>query len=276
MSRTRSIGFSLLGLSIAAFLISGYFMAQRIDAYYQAQPPNQFHFEQSVAKQTPFAGRVITVEETTINDDPAKPVPALKLSWGNETRIIRTHKPPVEGFRDLSPYDQWAAVLLFCPLERGELTADWKTGKGVRAAVVSRRTAEGFDEDSWGAVKVKEFLFDFHELNADGTITSSVMQFPARDRKTGEFFAPAKRADPNSDVQLMQERTWQWQAALFAIPKMQLSRYRFYSNASHGFGWTFPAAGLSVLGLMGGIALIKASRLGPRSLASDASVQPSA
>ena len=54
----------------------------------------------------------------------------------------------------------------------------------------------------------------------------------------------------------LQERTWQYQAALHAIPKLNVPKYRFKDTAMKAMGWTLPVAMFSGLGVIAGIALI--------------------
>src|SRR5690606_11768432 len=60
----------------------------------------------------------------------------------------------------------------------------------------------------------------------------------------------------------LEERSWQYQAALHVIPKLNVPKYRFKDTAMKAMGWTLPVAGFAGLGVMIGIGLVMRPRAG--------------
>lgn len=275
---------------IAAAAMGGcvFLMAQRVRAFYDAQPAAQWHFQQSQSRTFTFKGREVDLQDARMPDG----TPALRLRFGDAERLIPTGAPLIENLPELDGYRERVAVLSFGPMDKGEIKVDWFTGQGVRLAIVSRSTA-GYDQNTWGAVRVKDWWFDVYELRDDGTITQRAMQFPdRRGRLPANEEAKARAASgesrvasgaqggdlatanaPLKVVEEIKERSWEWQAALYAIPQTQISRYRFKNDAvdgvkgvpgAEGMRWTLPAAGVSAMAMVGGIVLMGFERVGRR------------
>jgi hypothetical protein len=267
MQSSTKIGLCIALLCGGVLLFSASVMARRVASYYETNPASQWHFEEQITRQFTAYDKAVTIEDIAV--DPAKAAAGVdaqvRVTFGEQSTVLDVHKPVVPKFRDLTVYGEHMAILLYAPIEAGQLKMDAQGLAGARWIIVNRRSAAGFTPDTWGAVRVRDWVFDLVELQPDGTIARSVMQFPAKDRKTNELFVPAKREDPNSDVVMIPERSWQWGAALFAVPKSQVSRYRFRTDAvagtdgSDGMGWTLPAAAFSCMGLLIGVGLIMSS-----------------
>lgn len=252
-----------LGLAIA--LSSGLLgafgawnMAGRIQSFNLAESASaRWHFERIDARSTTFAGRKLLITDTRTAED----TPAMKIQYGDTTFTLDVKEPPA-ALPDLSAYTEWLSPLYFAPIRDGEISVDWTTGDGVRLAIVNRTTA-GYDERTWGSVRVKDWIFDVIELKADGTIDRKRMQY--RDRR-GRVPASIneKGQTVQTDIIPIEERTWQWQAALFAVPRLQISRYRYGSDAvegtlgTPGMGWTLPVTGFAAMGLFVGVVMVMA------------------
>lgn len=260
MPGLKHIGRTLIVASLLAFVGSGIAMALRVRGYYDDRPVNQFHFLKLSDRQTRFRGKPVTINDTKIDGTQ----PAIRLQYGDQTVTFAVHPPPIHDYPDLGGYTEWMQPVLFAPITKGQIDIDWETGDGVRMVIVNRRTAANFDQDTWGAVKVKEFQFDIFELTPAGQISQRTAQFPSKEYRTGKPYLPAKKLDPNAQIEMLQERTWEWQAALFALPAMQIGRYRYSNDAVAGMGWTLPASGVSAMGVMVGLGLIAASRIDAR------------
>jgi hypothetical protein len=109
---------------------------------------------------------------------------------------------------------------------------------------------------------VKDWWFEFVELLPTGELgPTRLMQFPAPRDPQGR--APALIPDretgvvPNPAIETIQERSWEWTAALHAVPKGQVSRLRFKNTAVSAMGWTLPTSGGALLGaiVFGGVLL---------------------
>jgi len=268
MQTSTKVGFILTAICGASLLVSAYIMAGRVAAYYRANPASQWHFENQISRAFSAHGREVKVED--LPPDPVRQsagVAQVRVSYGDQTTVLDVTKPVVPGFRDLTIYSENMAVLMYSPIEAGQLRMDEQGIAQARWVIINRRSAQGYSPETWGSVRVRDWVFDLVDLKPDGSMTTTVMQFPAKDRKTNELFVPALREDPSAKVAMIPERSWQWGAALFAVPKSQVSRYRFRTDAvagtdgSDGMGWTLPAAAFSSMGLLAGVGLLLASRV---------------
>lgn len=260
-SGQRSVlGWVVLGASALALCGSVMAMAHRVSAFNDVSQPSRWHFEQSFSRVRTFKGRQVELREAKTDSG----APALLLVWGDQQRLIPVIPPIVPNLPDLDGYENAVALLAYAPIKQGDVQVNWQTGEGSSLVVVSRSTA-GYTPDTWGAVRVKDWWFDFYELRDDGQIVHRSMQFPDRQGRL-----PAQVETPGAPIEELKERTWEWQAALFAVPKAQVSRYRFKTDAVagtstvEGMRWTLPAAGFSAMGVVLGIVLVGGERVARR------------
>ncbi len=260
MLTARSAGWLLASVSAAGALLSAYFMAYRVAAFNEAAHPSRWHFDRTFSRSREFKGRTVELQDAKLENG----APALRLTFADQKRLIPVTPPLVPNLPDLAAYEESVALLAYAPIKDGDIQVNPETGEGSSLALVVRNTA-GYDAASWGAVRVKDWWFDIYELRDDGTIRHRVMQFPDR---RGNL--PAKVEQPSASVEELQERSWEWQAALHAVPKSQISRYRFKTDAVkgdegiEGMRWTLPAAGFSTMGLVVGVVLIAGDRVSRR------------
>ena len=258
MPRALHLGLVLTLVGVAGFLVSGYAMARRVRAYYDAAPPPQ-HLLVPVAGRdfTAFGHPVRLTDATTDTGHPA-----LRIEYAGHTDLIPVH-PPAAPLPTLDGYSEWLALLAFAPMADGRVRLDEaalaRGEPGARLVLVKRNAAPGFEDDPGGLVARTRWTFDFVEFLPDGTLSAKRMQF--RNRRG---VLPAQQDDPATKVQPIEERSWEWQAALYAIPKLHISNYRYKTDAVSGVGWTLPAAGFSVLILTAGAALLASTRVRPR------------
>lgn len=270
MPSAKTIGLLIAAACAAVALGSGYAMARRVSNYNLRNPPQLFDCRQIEDRAFTFAGRAVTLADTTDEHNRS----AVRLGFGDRSVTFPVHPPVIENFDDLGPYADWLAVVELSPLERGRIVTD-EHGVAPRRLAVINRTTAGFDPDTWGSVRVKDWLFDIYELTPDGDIQKSTHQFQTKNRRTGAMETPAEVEarrelektgstppppdQPLTDVRPIAERSWQWQAALFAVPRGQVSRYRFRTDAvagnlsTEGMGWTLPLTGFSMMGVLVGL-----------------------
>lgn len=255
MNTGRLFGGLLIAASLVGVIGGTYFMARRVDHYNTTQLPARWHVQESLSREFEFKGRKVSVSD----DQTAAGHPALRLRYGDQEVVIPTHRPPVANLPDLGGYKEWFAVLAFCPIVDGQFNVNWFSGEGVKLVAIVRDTA-GFDEDTWGSVRIKDWLFHLYELRDDGTINHRLMQFPDRKGKL-----PALAENKDRAVEQIPERSIEWQAALYAIPQTQISRYRYKTDAitgntlTEGMGWTLPVAGFSAMGVALGVIVMAVS-----------------
>ena len=114
-----------------------------------------------------------------------------------------------------------------------------------------------------GSINRKQWTFEIVEFTNDGDILPiRTVQFQSTDRRTGELYLPASRDNPASTIEPIAERSWEFQAVLYAIPKLQIANYRYKTDAvsgsrnAPGMGWTLPAAAYSmIVAIVGAIML---------------------
>jgi len=247
---------------LATFVSSGYFMAHRVRAYYDAVPPPQHLFKQFYIREFQAFGR-----PTKFSDDTTpQGATAMRIDYGDQSIVVPVHPPAAPNFSELSAYNEWLAVLAFAPMFEGRVKADPETGAtDVRLVLAKRNPAPGQEDEPGGLVGRKLWTFDFVELLPEGGFATKRMQF--RDRR-GKL--PALEADPASGVVAIEERSWEFQAALYTIPKLHISNYRYKigavqgSGQHEGMGWTPPASAVSVLGVVIGCGLMMGGRAAPR------------
>jgi hypothetical protein len=263
----------LLTIAFAAvFGLTAWPMAKRIEAFNQAQHFRHFHVEPVKMRQVRLAGfPALRLEDSA--DDSGRF--ALKLTYGDpdaaaaaapaRTLFIPVLKPPVLNTSDLGIYDEWLRVLAINEVIRDPSGAQSVKAKSERLLIVVRRTPEGFDAAAWGSVRRTEWLFDFYDLQPDGTIASQTFRWPmSSDRREQAFQERAVAAARGDDshppddrlaklaaIPPLQERSVEYLAALHVIPKLNVPKYKFTDTAlsPRVLGWTLPVVMLSGLGL---------------------------
>lgn len=281
MNRLVRMGVAILGVSFLGAGAGTYFMAQRVRSFNQSLP-EQFLFKAESGRAVSAFGRSITFDDTTTTVAPDETQSAVRVSYGDASVTIPVIAPKVKGFKDLTTYEDSFRVLSFAPIKEGKADIKPFSDDNWRAIVIARETRPGFDQDTWGEVRIKDWTWVIYEFMPDGTIAGprTVQYRDRRGRTPAEVYAreelknagkpvpplPADGGPRLTSVEPIQERSWEWQAALFTLPKMQVSRYRYRSDAvdgsgtSEGMGWTFPLTGFSVLGIVLGSGLIMAGR----------------
>jgi len=203
---------------------------------------------------------------------------------------------------DLAVYDEWLAFLAFEPFKSSAAvqtsqadgvqagsdmagtnqpgigqTGTGQTGTGratssqaasdLRFVLVKRNASPGNDDGMGGTVDRKHWTFDVIEFLPSGGISPMrTLQFQAADYRTGELYLPARRKDPGTRVEPIADRSWEFQAVLYAIPKLQIANYRYRTDAVagtdqvSGMGMTLPGAGFSVMGIVLGVIMTAIGR----------------
>jgi hypothetical protein len=270
MPSLKTIGCVVL---VASASVAGYStlrMAQRVEDFNEVEVSTIWHAQRTRLRQFNFRGLPVS-----LTDAPRAPdgTSRLTLTYAGTSVELAVHTPPIPNAKDLKAYDEHLAVLAITPNKAGKLQADPFSDEGWRLLVVNRQTAAGYDDDTWGHVRVKDWVFEIYELAPPGTVSMRRVQFPDRaGRIPAEVDArralkaagqPVPADDARlTDVEKIEERSIEWQAALFAIPKAQMSRYRFKTDAvkgsddAQGMRWTLPAAGFGMMGVVAGVTLL--------------------
>jgi len=242
----------------AAFLGAAWFMAHKIDRFNKARQFQHWHIE-------PIRGRIIRVPGfplvTLADSEDAAGNFAVKLSLGEgdaaRVQFIQVRKPPALNLPDLGIYEEWLRVLAINEVVRDEAGVQSAKPGSEHLMVVVRRTPEGFDPASWGSVRRTEWLFDYYDIRADGSLVTQSRRWPMSSDRYEKAFqtraaAPdsAPRFKELAAIAPLQERTLEYLAALHVIPKLNVPKYKFTDTAfsPRVLGWTLPVCMLSGLG----------------------------
>lgn len=276
MKPLGKLGLLLGAIGGCTLIGSVWAMAQRVRSFNAAELPVLWHIETRDARE--FTFQALGNRTLSLTDDflPSGR-PAVRIRFGDAEKLIAVHPPAVRDHKDLSVYDEWLSVGVVAPVRGDSITIKPDQGERPRVVIVNRSTA-GYDEETWGAVRIRDWLFDVIEATPDGALVARQMQF--RDRRgrlpaevdARRQLAAEGKPDPGPQVRLttvepIEERSWEWQAALFALPRSQISRYRYRTDAvqgsddAPGMGWTLPVAGFSTLIVVAGATLIATSRV---------------
>ncbi|MGQ0628055.1 MAG: hypothetical protein ACT4PL_08150 [Phycisphaerales bacterium] len=264
--RLARLGLALLFICGLATAFSVWSMSRRVNDFYAAAPPAQVAMQPVTSRAFEPFGHPLALVDDRLPDGRS----ALRVEYAGRTLLLPVHPPKVRvadvppekaAKLDLGVYDEWVALLAFLPVREGSVVLE-KGERFGRLVLVKRNTAPGYDDDMGGTVNRKRWTFDFLEFLPSGDLAPlRTLQFPSTDYRTGKPYLPALRDDPKSTVAPIEERSWEFQAALFAIPKLQIANYRFRTDAFagtadvRGMGWTLPVAGFSIIGFMLGIVL---------------------
>lgn len=267
MSASKKRAWALAVVFGALFALSAWPMAMRIQAFNKSQHFRHYHI-QPIEKREFKVGGFPAVRFEDSQDDAGRF--AEKLTCGDpesgsvQTRLIPLERPAALNLPDLGIFDEWMRVLAINEVVRDK-SGDQSVSEGsVRLVVVVRRTPEGFDPETWGAVRRTEWLFDFYWLKPDGSITLETRRWPmANDRYEQAFqqraaaaaageggLPPDRRLKELADIAPLEERSVEYQAALHVIPRLNVPKYKFTDTAlSIGvLGWTLPVSMLAGLG----------------------------
>ncbi|MFZ2874449.1 MAG: hypothetical protein WAZ94_08195 [Phycisphaerales bacterium] len=229
-SRISALALALLAALAAFWCVRD--MSARIRAFLQENPPNIYAFLPILTREFTFEGRVVSLTDESVPDKPA----SLLVRYGDAEVHVPVTIPPRHKLPGLVTHEDWLRVMLFAP--RSGITME-AFEEGVRSgsiqtrlAVVSRTPPEGFDPEGWGAVRKKDWTFDFWELRPDGVVDHKTLKYPTarglKEPRPGE----------------LHENTWEFQAALLLMPNAGKKgpTHNFYGDALSAAGWRLPAA----------------------------------
>ena len=145
---------------------------------------------------------------------------------------------------------------------RSELMRQIQRGEVVpRLVAVARYPAEGYDPESWGLVRRKEWPFLFAEFSAGpdarpGTETVNISS--ATYGELEAIYAPGPYDDP-PDLSEEEKAAGMWRHdAMIQVTPAQLIRAKdkIVDEGLEAMGWTWPVAGVSAMGLVVGTMLL--------------------
>jgi hypothetical protein len=264
-----------LGAVFAGSLIV---MVQRVRAFHEATGFPTFHAESIVARQfqqgtfpevrleEPLEADLPTDVREALSRLPGmammKIVTVVSGAGGKSERAtyVPVKAPPARGLPTLDAYADWVKTLAVNEVERTSEGVQRPKAGTDHIFVVVRRPPEGFDPETWGSVRRSEWVFDFHELKPDGTITSFQRRWPRSYRGESTLQAQVLDGDPRlarlEQIPVLEERSIEYFVALHAIPKLSVPNQKFRGTAFNPkvLGWTLPVTMSAALA--GSIALV--------------------
>lgn len=269
MDKSRRIALIITLVSAAAFIAALYPMVERIREFNLHAGLHNFHAEVLNTRQFQI-GVFPEFKLTDVPGDEQSPRSQfesfLRLDYGGRETMIRVKKPPA-AMHDLAMYDEWVKVLAINEVGRDEQGNTQPIQGSERLYIVSRRTPDGFDPESWGSVRRDDWVFDFYRLNPDGTVETTQRRWP-RGRRA-EARLQEEQGNPLRAIEPLAPRTLEYFAAMHVIPKLNVPKYKFNDTALSPkvLGWTLPVSMLSVLGFAGGLVFAIAPRRARRAAA---------
>lgn len=265
--RPRPIPLAVAAVSLGLLVISTTMLAQRVRAYNASAVQSLFAFIEVNNPTFEFSDRPVELSDTGDQDRPM-----LRVRYGQDELLI----PVAVETRQKLPaffarHSDWMRMVFFA--DRSGMSMQEFESRIARDEILARlvivtRTPFGADpakdalfgleqdqNESTADVRRDRWLFDFYELNPEGGFTvhqplrfpesgSSLLRRQNQAKLRGE---PIPERNPGE----LQERTWQYGAALKVMPRAPA--ITFENQALRAAGWTLPAASASVLGLMFGV-----------------------
>ena len=190
------------------------------------------------------------------------------------TSLESLKRPPALNLPTLAGYDEWLKALAIYPVERDAEGQQRRVLGSERFIIVVRRTPVGYDPETWGEVRRIDWVFDYYELKQDGAVDRLTRRWPrsyASEKRllreaagnseglTAEQVAASKKL---AVIEPLKQRTFEYYAAMFVIPKLNVPQYKFTDTAFRPevLGWTLPGAMIAVLLFTGGLVFVIAPR----------------
>ncbi len=257
----------ILTLSIIGLFASAWFMMSRlaersVELVYFNEPVTETEFI--------FEDHDVALERTAVEPEsnPFAATRAFRLSYRGESVDFPIVLEDNEKLPGLLGVEQWLRVL---PMVTGARSADDAAAKLAsgelkpRMIVAARYPAEGYDAESWGLVRRSDWVYRIAELNPTGPEPITLTQKTYRELDA--LHTPGKYT-PEDMIPTPEQRTrdlWQHYAMQQVTPSQFFrAKDRNLDSALEAMGWTWPAAGVSGLGIMISIAMLGMARVGNR------------
>lgn len=233
---TRRVAWILALASAAVLLASIAAMAFRVREHQRRHGRDLFAFSRVTEPAFTYAGRPVEISDGAADHSAA----GVTLRYGDAQRFLPAAVPPrFDQLPVLLKHEDWLHVLRFASrtgMSFEEFRRKLDAGEIVdRLVIVTRVPAPGADPETWGKVWKHEWMFELIELEPAGTIHSQRLRFPS------------SRAHETPASDELVEGTWQYEAALLAMPSLSRPKPRFATDGVRSMGWTLPAAGVSGL-----------------------------
>ena len=264
----RVIPWIVAALSLATLVVSVVLLAQRVQSYNESSVGSVFAFIEVNNPEFEFFGRPVALTEL----EDADGNPLVRIAYGDDELTIPVTVEPrqkLPGY--FNRHADWLRMVFFA--DRSGMSMEEFQERMARDEIETRlvvvtRTPFGVDPDKPGLfgleqernestadVRRDQWRFDFYELNPEGGLTvHQPLRFPESGKSLLRRQNQAELAGepiPQRDPGEIQERTWQYGAALKVMPRAPA--ITFENQALRAAGWTLPVASASVLGLVFGV-----------------------
>lgn len=253
---------SSLGLLTSAWFMKAKLSTREIQLVYFNAPVGEDEFI--------FEDHDVTIERVAIDpaSTPFDKSRALRVHYRGESVDFPIVEYDNQKLPGLLGIEQWFRVLPMVTGARSAEDAAEKLADGTlrpRMIIAARYPAEGFAEDSWGLVRRSEWGYWLAELNPTGDepITLTRKSY----RELDALHTPGKYT-PEEMIPTPEQRSrdlWMHYAMQQVTPSQFFrAKDRNLDSALEAMGWTWPAAGVSGLGIMVAFAMLGMARVGSR------------
>lgn len=217
------------------------FLMQRIIAFHDASPRHFFRFQPVNDRTFIYANRPVTFQD----EHETGQADTVIVTYGDQTlRIRRTIAAARDGLPGLLDHADWLRVMRFADAS-GMTDNEFVKRLGTpelpdRLLIMTRSSRPGAEPETWGLVWKRDWIFDFYELQPDGSFTHGRLKHPTAYRM--------KEPKPGE----LRENTWQYQAAMNLMPRSGPTK-NFRLDALGAASWTLPASMFA--GLLGVVSL---------------------
>lgn len=275
MSRLRVIGWSLLALSVLALAAALAAMAIRLIQHqpHETRPTVWFQepitsMQTYIVRREPHGQSSLPLRFEVLEHHAADPQDdVLRLHWRGQTYDLPTLGRDDPRLPGLLRFNDWLRVVQMVQavdLSQTELQQAVYAGKlQPRLLVAARYPAAGFNPGSWGLVRRQDWPYRFIELKKQGPAADSIEVTQRTYRQLEDTFFPGPHSDPVQISQAARQATyWQHEAMLLVTPAtLYRARNKQVQASMRPLGWTWPVAGVAVMGIMLGATLIGVARL---------------
>jgi len=269
--RRRTLHWTVAGVSLVTLVVSTLLLANRVRAYNESSVSSLYAYVEVVNPEFDYFDRSIEITDVQ-SDDSEDLGHVLRVQYGDDVLTLPVAVEPRQNLPGLfNKHTSWMRMM-FCA-DRAGMSMDEFQARMARDEIETRliivtRTPFGIDakkggvfgleqeqNESTGDVRRDRWLFDFYELAPDGGfIVHQPLRFPESGKSLLRRQNNAKLKGepiPGREAGELQERTWQYGAALKVMPRAPA--ITFENQALRAAGWTLPAASASVLGLVYGV-----------------------
>ncbi len=269
--RRRTLPWTVAAVSLVTLIGSTYLLAKRVRAYNESSVNALFAYVEVVNPEFDYFDRRVAVTDVQAEDSDGLGH-VLRVEYGDDVLTLPVAVEPRQNLPGLfNKHTDWMRML-FCA-DRAGMSMEEFEARIARDEIDTRliivtRTPFGIDANNQGVfgleqdqnestadVRRDRWLFDFYELSDEGGfIVHQPLRFPESGKSLLRRQNNAKLKGepiPQREAGELQERTWQYGAALKVMPRAPA--ITFENQALRAAGWTLPAASASVLGLVFGV-----------------------